>query len=328
MKIEAMRTGEGVKGKFAVMEKLQMKDYRLKKGKYFFLKVGDDTGETQLKYWGNGDVGLVEQLYSGIEEGVVLEVEGVCIVDEYTGHKAINVDAEAGHGIKIISPSEYDRGEFIPKSPVPFQSLLKKLKALLSCVKDPRIKAILDEFFTDEEFLRKFMESPAAVRQHHSYLGGLLEHSVNIGEMCIAMHAHHPELDLDLMLAGALLRNIGKVREFEIQATIQRSEMGNLLSHAVMSDEMLLETAQKVHGVPEELLLKLRHMVLSSGKKEWGTLVPPRIPEAMAIYLAEQLDATLNMFMRIRDEASGTEERWSYARELGYNILARDSDER
>jgi 23S rRNA maturation-related 3'-5' exoribonuclease YhaM len=121
---------------------------------------------------------------------------------------------------------------------------------------------------------------------------------------------------------------MGKVREFEVRAKIQRSEAGNMLSHAVISDEMLLEAAKKVIEMPEGTLLKLRHIVLSSGKREWGTLVPPRIPEAMAIYLAEQLDVTLNMFIRIQGEAGSTEERWSYARELGYNVLARDSDER
>jgi 3'-5' exoribonuclease len=328
MKIEALRTGEGVKGKFAVTEKLQIKEYRLKKGKYFFLRVGDDTGESSLKYWGNGDSDVVEKLFSDIEEGSVLDVDGVCIIDEYTGHKAINVDAEAGHSVRLVDPSEYDCGEFVPKTQIPYQVLMKRLRSLLGCVKDSRVKAVLDEFFEDDEFLKKFMEAPAAVRQHHGYLGGLLEHSVNIGELCRAIHEHHPELDLDLLLAGALLRNIGKVREFEVQASIQRSDMGNMLSHAVMSDEMLMEAAQRVHGMPEELMLRLRHMVLSSGKKDWGTLVPPRIPEAMALYLAEQLDATLNTFIRIRMEASGSEDRWSYARELGYNILARDSDER
>jgi 3'-5' exoribonuclease len=288
--------------------------------------VGDDTGEVLLKYWGNGETEKVETLYSGIDEGCVIDVDGVCVIDEYTGKRAISVDVDAGHGLRVVDPSEYEKKEFLPRAGVSSQDLIARFNSLIKRISNPHIKAILSEVL-DEERIKRFVESPCTIRHNHSYLGGLIEHTVNIGEICCLIHKHYPDLDLDLMIAGALLRNIGKVYEFDLSTTIERNDKGNLIGHAVISDEILIESAKNIPDIPEDLILKLRHIILSSGRKDWGTLVPPKIPEAMAVYLAEQLDIMLNTFIRIHGEAFRPGERWIYSRELGYTVFARGGDE-
>jgi len=165
----------------------------------------------------------------------------------------------------------------------------------------------------DEEFLHGFCQAPAGVRNHHAYLGGLLEHVVTLLDAADRILPLYLELDRDLLLAGIFLHDIGKIRELSYSKAFAYTDEGQLVGHLVIGVEMLDEKAAKVPDLtgepfPKELLLRLRHMILSHhGTHEFGSPRLPMTPEAIALHHLDNLDAKVHSFARdIREDRNST----------------------
>src|SRR5919109_1284264 len=184
-------------------------------------------------------------------------------------------------------------------------------------VENPHLRALADCFLLDEEFTQAFCRAPAGVRNHHAYLGGLLEHVVTLLDAAERILPLYPELDRDLLLAGVFLHDVGKVRELSYQKVFAYSDEGQLIGHLVIGVEMLNEKAARVPDLtgepfPTELLLRLKHMILSHhGALEFGSPKLPMTPEAIALHHLDNLDAKVHTFVRDIEEDKGANTAWT-----------------
>jgi len=306
---------ERIEGRFVVKFKKPIQKYT--KGYVFQLRVGDQTGEIMLRYWGSDNKDEVEQLYNSIKKNDVIHVVGETTV--YNNRLAINVNPPEGE-IKVLEPHEYDQTEFIPESEKDTKEMYTELLRIADSIENHHLKELVYAFIKDPSFSEKFVKHPAAMYRHHGWLGGLLEHTLNVAKICEFLKTLHPELNRDLMLTGAILHDIGKIKELEVTTHIRTSPEGMLIGHLALTYE---EVAKKMDllKTPEDLKLKVKHMILSHhGKVEYGSPKTPAIPEAIAVYLADEIDAKLTEMITHIKRAE-TEDDYLYLENLGLIYL-------
>jgi 3'-5' exoribonuclease len=166
------------------------------------------------------------------------------------------------------------------------------------------LRALVEAFLADEQFISDFSMCPAAVKHHHAYLGGLLEHVVTLLEAADRLAPLYPALDRDMWMMGLFLHDIGKLRELCYRQSFAYTDEGQLVGHLVIGIEMLEEKiaqASKLMGepFPEQLRLRLRHIILSHhGEYEFGSPKLPMTLEAVAVNVLDNLDAKLNTVAR------------------------------
>jgi len=269
-------------------------------GKPFInLVLADRTGELEAKVWDRA-----EQLTSLFQDGGIIDVKGRA--GSYRGQIQITVS-----DIKVPS-SEIDPGIFLESAPGDLPEMMKSLRKILENVKNVHLKAVNDRFLTDRSFVSQFKKAPAAKNFHHSYLGGLLEHTLSVCQMAEQVADHYPQLDRDLLVTAAFLHDIGKIREFGYDLNIDYSDEGRLLGHLVLGVAMVDEKIEELKDVPQELALRLKHMILSHhGEYEFGSPKRPKFLEAFALHLVDDLDAKVNGLGRFmekdRQEGSWTD---------------------
>ncbi len=172
-------------------------------------------------------------------------------------------------------------------------------------------------FLMDEAFLRNFSRAPAGIRNHHAFVGGLLEHVVNMLEAADRLLPLYPKLDRDLLLLGVFLHDIGKVRELSYDRVFGYTDEGQLVGHLVIGVEMLNEKAHQVSDLtgepfPRDLLLRLQHMIVSHhGSYEFGSPKLPMTPEAIALHYLDNLDAKVHTFVRDIEEDRNSVTSWT-----------------
>ena len=319
--LKELKDGEAVSAKFAVKFKKPPTEYRGKSGKWFEFRVSDKSGEATVKYWGKEDVKETTGIYESFERGDVVELKGTA--QEYppgSGTVQISIDGASGL-IKKCGKTEYDIADFVPETEGDIEAMFKELLDAIAGIEDPNLATLLVAFFEDEEFARGFKSTPAAMHHHQNYIGGLLEHTLNVVKMCDRISELHKKLDRDLLISGAILHDIGKMRELEVTTSIDVTREGMLLGHVTMGKEMVEEKICDIDGFPDKLRMKLEHMILSHhGKLEYGSPRLPQFPEALAIYYADEMDAKVSFAVRMKDEAR-TEDPWIWIKEFGHIYL-------
>jgi len=178
------------------------------------------------------------------------------------------------------------------------------MRAILRSVRDPFLKALGETFITDDEFIGAYAACPAGVKNHHAYVGGLLEHVVTLLEAADKLAPLYPIVDRDLWLLGLFLHDVGKLRELSFSTGFAYTDAGQLVGHLVQGVEMLNEKIVQVEKLlnepfPNELRLRLQHVIVSHhGSYEHGSPKLPMTPEAVAIHALDNLDAKLNQVAR------------------------------
>lgn len=163
------------------------------------------------------------------------------------------------------------------------------------------LKALFAAVGRDGAFMKAFLRSPAAVTMHHARIGGLAEHSLGVCGMACAVGEKYTWLRPDILIAGGLLHDIGKIREYEAARTFQVSTEGRLMGHISLGIPMLKGYIEKVPGFPEDFAIELYHIILSHhGKLELGSPKAPSTPEALVVHYADDLDAKLDMLRASR----------------------------
>ncbi len=278
---KALKDRDFVEGQLAVRSKDAvgegLKDYSNKAGRFFVINAGNSTGEIPLKYWGGEKPDKTTELFSSLEVGDVVLVKGRCIHDSYNKSLVISINEEVKYGaaeefLKKAGTDDFQPEDFIPSLPDEvIKSLFDDLLGFVRGVGDPDLRRLLDSFFGDPDFSLKFKRCPAAMRHHHNYLGGLLEHSVNVAKLCITMCKVYP-LNKDLLITGALLHDIGKTKEYRIKAAIDVSDEGRLVGHLMISAEMVGGVIDGLDGFPEAVRNTVIHNGLSHhGDVEYGS---------------------------------------------------------
>lgn len=294
--IKDLEIGKKVEDLYSVKYKQPLKQY--KNGFKFSLVLSDKTGEIDATYWGGDERDIVQKLYNEFNEGDVIYISG--LVGEYKNKLSISINDRG-----IIKKSErYNVEDFVPKTKNDVEKMVEHIKKVIYSLNDDILKSLLESFFSNNEFIYKFKSAPAAMYIHHAYLGGLLEHTVNIVELCETICHLYPQLDRNLTITGAILHDIGKIKEFDVTTNIKISEEGLLLGHPMLSVNMVLERLKALNDFPNNLKDKLLHILLSHhGKVEYGSPIEPLFAEAWAVYLADEFDSRLNRSIRIKEEA-------------------------
>ncbi len=316
MLIKEFVSGEKVEGKFAVKYKKPPKEYR--NGFWFEFRISDRTGELTAKYWGERDLSAVERAYNSFQKNDVVYLTGVSGVFNNVPEVSIN---QGMHKLRKCAPSEYNIEDFVPKSKRDIGEMEKSLLGTIQSIENPVLRSVLDSFFEDKIFLSKFRSAPASMHIHSNHIGGLLEHTLNVVAVCEALAKLHSQLDRDLMVTGAILHDVGKVREFEVTTSIDVSEEGMLIGHVNLGVEMLLERTKAISNFTDSTKLKLAHIILSHhGELENGAPKKPQFAEAIAIHYADDCDAKIQQFIRLKEEAL-TEDLWIWDKRVGHVYL-------
>ena len=267
-----------------------------KKGEPFLsLTLADRSGEIEAKVWEQA-----EALSSVFAEGDILTVEG--FAGSYRDQVQITLS-----NLKI-SQDQTDPTLFWEASSKDIGQMLATLREVLNGIRNAHLKALVGRFFSDRTFLAQLKTAPAAKNFHHCYVGGLLEHTLSVCEMATSVLGHYPDLDRDLLLTGAFLHDIGKIKELKFDHQIEYTDQGRLVGHIVLGVEMVAEKQAKLKSFPLELSLRLKHLILSHhGQFEFGSPKRPKFLEAFALHLIDDLDAKMNGLSRFmaKDRQSG-----------------------
>nr|HID12660.1 HD domain-containing protein [Anaerolineae bacterium] len=298
--VRDLRPGDRALSFFLVRHK-QLEPFRDRtRGEFLTLVLADRTGDILARVWEDGPA-----VAETFEQGQVVKVLGE--VEEYLGRWQLIVQK-----IRPAKPEEYDLADMLPATERDVGEMLATVRAAMEEIENPHLRALVAYFFEDEEFVARFSRAPAARRIHHAYLGGLLEHTVEVVTLCRALLEVYPQIHRDLLLTGALLHDVGKVAEFEYETDITYSDEGRLLGHIVMSDRLVSDGIATLPDFPAELALRLRHMILSHhGRYEWGSPRRPKTLEAVALHHVENLDAQVNRFHRILASRREPEKPWT-----------------
>ena len=285
---------------------------KYKNGYKFELKIGDSTGEIMMKYWGEDNEENVKKVYDSIKQDDVIFINGR--VNEWNSKLEISLNKD--NTLKVCFPEEYTVSDFIKTSEKDIELMFKELMQVVGSVKDVHLKKILDYLFNDAEFAEKYKKCPAAMYYHHGWIGGLLEHVLNIIHICEQIAKTHPKLNRDLLITGALLHDIGKLEELEVSTHIKVTNKGNILGHITIGVQILSKAFEKL-DIPEDYKLKVLHMVISHhGKMEYGSPKTPAFPEALALYYADEFDAKIHMMIAAKENAA-TEDDYINTKDFG-----------
>lgn len=325
IEIKSLKDTDLVEGFFAVRSidgpGEGLRDYSNKSGRFFVIKVGNSGGDITLKYWGGRKPEGVSSLYSSLEAGAIVSVKGRCTNDSYNKELVISVNEEVKYGsppefLNLAVESDYNPEDFLSSLPKErITTLATELDEFIQSVIDPHLKSLLELLFGDDSFSTAFKKSPAALRNHHNYVGGLLEHTVNVATLCDTISKFYT-LNRDLLITGALLHDIGKTKEYLVKASIDISDEGRFIGHLTLSAEIVGKEIEGIKGFSDAMKNKVIHMILAHhGELEYGSPKVPAFPEAMALFHADYMDAFVkNMLQEIAD--SPADDDWIYSRSM------------
>lgn len=269
-----------------------------KSGKeYYNVTLMDNSGLIAGKIWEVSSSGI-----SNFEKGDFVFVVAKC--DVYQEKTQLNIT-----DISIAKEGTYTPEDFFPKADMDIQVMINSLKKVIATVKNPYLMELLNSFF-NEEGIKKFSTCSAAKTVHHAFVGGLLQHSLNVATNCFYLGKVYKDMvDQDLLLTAGLLHDIGKITTMTDFPDNDYTDAGRFLGHIYLGSEMIREKSREIKDFPNELLLKLQHCILSHhGTKEQGSPVLPTIPEAFIIHYADELDSRMEIVkeeFKTMEEANG-----------------------
>ncbi len=266
---------------------------------YVRMRLGDEGGSVNAYIWSNA-----QESNELFKEGDILKIKGM--VKDYKGQLQISIT-----NLRVAEENEYDLKDFIPTTSKDINKLADNLFNYISGLANEFLKKLLLSIFEDREFMTNFAKSPAAKNWHHNYAGGLLEHTIAVTLICDFVSHNYP-VDRDLLITGALLHDIGKVHEYDMKAAIDFTNIGRLVGHITIADEIVSRKAATIDSFPGELLMKVRHMILSHhGEYEKGAVRLPQTIEAVALHYADNLDAQTTGVMQLIEAVTDGKAEWT-----------------
>lgn len=301
-----------VDDKYAVKEKRSPRSYKF--GTMFTLIVADRTGERMLNYFGGENGETTQSLYSSFDTQDIVEIKGK--VDVYNGTVSISINPDTG---SIKKTDDYDISDFLPTTKKDVEQMKSELKIIISKIENPFMKKLLESLFNDDTFMTKYANSPAASFNHHNFVGGLLEHVLNMIKISTQIVELYPKLNKDLLVTGCILHDIGKINELKMGTVIEYTNEGHLLGHIAMGAQIVSDVMNKLDSFPDILKQKILHMILSHhGSKDKGSPVEPLLPEAVILHQVDYCDSRIQKIMQ---EIESTSENDEWVRTRGWPTI-------
>lgn len=255
-----------------------------KNGKpYENVLLQDRTGTLDAKIWEPNSMGIEE-----FEALDFVEVQGEITV--FNGAMQMSIKR-----VRKCAEGEFDMKDFLPVSSRDIEEMYAELMTLKNKVGNTYLRRLLDSFFVDDtELIKNFKLHSAAKSVHHGFVGGLLEHTLGVTNLCDCFADRYPMLNRDLLITGAMLHDIGKLKELSDFPSNDYTDDGQLLGHIIIGVEMIGKSADKTEGFPAKLEAELKHLIVSHhGEYEYGSPKKPAIMEAFALNFADNMDAKM-----------------------------------
>ena len=284
---------------------VHLKDVRQKKSgdPYLSLLLGDRTGDVDAKMWDN-----VAEVIDTFDRDDFVKVKGLLQIFQNRPQLTI-------HKMNRVQDSDIDFADYFPVSERDPLEMFAELQKIAAGLANPHLRALVEAFLEDEPFARMYRTAPAAKHVHHAYLGGLIEHVLSVCHLCRLMAGHYRYVDLDLLMTGAVLHDIGKVAELTYERSFGYSDEGQLLGHIVIGLRLLHEKLQRLPNFPPKLRVLVEHLIVSHhGELEFGSPKVPQFPEALLLHHLDNLDSKMECMRRLVAEDRHVEGSWT-----GYN---------
>jgi 3'-5' exoribonuclease len=279
---------------------------------YIHLVLADRTGQLLGRIWS-----ATQQQYDLIPEGGFLRVRGR--TESYKGSLQFIVD-----GMRPVEMGEIDVADFLPRTKYDVEKMWDETLGVLRTVKDPMLLALIKQFVQDKGIVAGYKKAPAAIANHHAYIGGLLEHTLNLMRLATRIFGEkdesatlYPGVSRDLILTGIFLHDIGKITELTYDTNFAYTTGGQLVGHiaqaAIWIDRKAAEVEEETgKPFPSDLQSVLTHIVLAHhGKHEFGSPKLPACAEAMVIHYLDNIDAKVNMALGAIEADKTPESDWT-----------------
>lgn len=263
-----------------------------KNGKeYLSLELGDKSAAYPSNLW--DDISGFKSIKNSLAVGDVVKINGT--VDEYQGSPQLKIDS-----LRLTNQSDgITPIDFLPKSQRDLKVMKKEFSSRMEKITNTNLKQLMKNIFTQERF-EKYTSVPAGKMWHHSYISGLIEHTLEIIKICDLMCDIHPQINRDLVVCGAMLHDFGKIEELSFEPVFEYTDKGKLLGHIVIASLIVNEEINKLPNFPEDLKNNLLHLILShQGKLEYASPVVPKTLEAITLYQADELSAKVNAYKNV-----------------------------
>ncbi len=296
-RVSSLKEGDSVESSYAV-KWIQL--YHKKNGEpYLRLVFTDKTGEVTGICWN------FRSEYENIKVDSVCSIKGT--VGKYKDKLQITISS-----MSVVDDEDVDFGLFVKTSDMDTETLGRGLDEVISLVKEDFLRKLISSFFDDSAFRRKFLTHPAAKSIHHSWSGGLAEHTIGVCRICSSLAGQY-ELNGDLLITSALLHDIGKVRELKNGLTANYTDEGRLVGHITLGVNMIGEKIAEIGDFPADISNELKHAVLSHhGELEFGSPIRPMTIEALALHYADNTDSKISAFKGwIKEKPDMSDPKWT-----------------
>jgi 3'-5' exoribonuclease len=257
------------------------------------LELVDRTGVISGKMWEN-----FASLVQTFECDDVIQIRGR--VKLFNGQKELTLEQ-----IVPALERDYELSDFLPHTKYDVEKMYAEVCAAVAAVRNPWLNRLLSSFVDDPVLAPRLKRAPAAMTMHHAFIGGLLEHVVSLIGLARAVSAHYRELDCDLLVAGAILHDIGKTEELRYARGIDYSTEGRLLGHITIGIQMVHERIKTIPDFPPQLAVLLEHLIVSHhGTHEFGSPALPQTREAVALHFLDDLDSKMGTMRMTLDMAA------------------------
>lgn len=276
--INELREGQSVIEHYLCKSRQSLKS---RAGKtYLSLKLQDKTGTVDAKVWEmTNDI-------KAFEENEFIKIDATVVT--YQNDIQLNVKR-----IRRSLEGEYDPADYIPCTEKNIEEMYQKLMSYIKTIQNPYIKKLLEEIFYHNDTVSKHLKTRSAAKSiHHSYMGGLLEHTLSVTEICDFVAPRYQFVNRDILIASAMLHDIGKIIELSEFPENDYTDEGQLLGHLMIGAELIKETASHIEGFPKQIENLLKHCMISHhGEYEYGSPKLPKTIEAFILHSADNLDA-------------------------------------
>jgi 3'-5' exoribonuclease len=282
---------------------------------YLVLKLLDRSGEIEGRVWDRAD-----DLGRGFDKNDFVRVRGQALL--YQGKVQIRVQ-----DVMRVDENQIAAEDFLPRSSFDPDAMLEALQTILREIKNPHLLALAESFFADNELMHLLKRAPGAKTIHHPFLSGLLEHTLSLLKLILKVVENYNGVDVDLLLMGGFLHDIGKVYEFSYERAVEYTDAGQLLGHLVMEVEMVDQKIASIPEFPPELAMLVKHMLVSHhGAYEFGSPKLPQTLEAVMLHSLDDLDGKIQAIQSLPDKEPGS--KWTaFHRAYGRSFYRRSADE-
>jgi len=282
---------------------------------YLTLKLLDRSGEIEARVWERAD-----DLARGFDKNDFVRVRGQATL--FQGKIQIRVQ-----DVIRVDETKVATEDFLPKSANDPETMLAELQTILRGIKNPHLLALAETCFADNELMNLLKQAPGAKTIHHPYLSGLLEHTLSLLKLILKVVENYPGVDVDLLLIGGFLHDIGKVYEFSFDRSFDYTDAGQLLGHLVMEVELVSKKIDTIPDFPTELALLVKHMLVSHhGAYEFGSPKLPQTLEAVILHSLDDLDGKIQAIQNMAEKEPGS--KWTaFHRAYGRSFFRKPPDE-